>query len=220
MAKWLHKHRLTQPERFKNVAPAEQDSVDISLITCSPGTELYQLYGHTALRVREVRQGRRSDWVFNYGTFSFKQKNFMWRFMLGETDYELSVLPYGYFYEEYVREGRAIYEQRLNPTPAEEKALVDALTQNLQPENAVYRYNFFYDNCTTRALRIVAQHVNGKVKWPQGENEQELARYCARICSKTTPGFVSGRIWCSVPRPIGRPIFTRKCLLRFMRNVM
>ena len=86
----------------QNVAPAEQDSVDISLITCSPGTELYQLYGHTALRVREVRQGRRSDWVFNYGTFSFKQKNFMWRFMLGETDYELSVLPYGYFYEEYV----------------------------------------------------------------------------------------------------------------------
>ena len=73
--------------------------VDISLITCSPGTELYQLYGHTALRVREVRQGRRSDWVFNYGTFSFKQKNFMWRFMLGETDYELSVLPYGYFYQ-------------------------------------------------------------------------------------------------------------------------
>ena len=72
---------------FQNLSPAEQDSVDISLITCSPGTELYQLYGHTALRVREVRQGRRSDWVFNYGTFSFKQKNFMWRFMLGETDY-------------------------------------------------------------------------------------------------------------------------------------
>lgn len=158
----------------QNAAPAEQDSVDISLITCSPGTELYQLYGHTALRVREVRQGRRSDWVFNYGTFSFKQKNFMWRFMLGETDYELSVLPYGYFYEEYVREGRAIYEQRLNLTPAEEKALVDALTQNLQPENAVYRYNFFYDNCTTRALRIVAQHVNGKVKWPQGETNKSL----------------------------------------------
>ena len=79
----------------QNVAPAEQDSVDFSLITCSPGTELYQLYGHTALRVREVRQGRRSDWVFNYGTFSFKQKNFMWRFMLGETDYEQSVHPYG-----------------------------------------------------------------------------------------------------------------------------
>lgn len=163
---------------------AEQDSVDISLITCSPGTEIYQLYGHTALRVREVRQGRRSDWVFNYGTFSFKQKNFVWRFMLGETDYELGVLPYGYFYEEYVREGRAIEEQRLNLTPAEEKALVDALTLNLQPENSTYRYNFFYNNCTTRALRIIEENVKGKVVWPKAETGvtlRDIVRQYAQV---------------------------------------
>lgn len=148
---------------------AGQDSVVVSLITCSPGEQVYELYGHTAIRVREVREGRQSDWVFNYGTFSFNQPHFMWRFVLGETDYQLGVLPYTFFYDEFVRSGRSVREQRLNLTPAEEKALVDALSENLLPANATYRYNFFYDNCTTRAVNMIEKAVRGKVVWPEVE---------------------------------------------------
>lgn len=139
----------------------------VSLITCSPGPLIYELYGHTALRVREGRPGLQSDWVFNYGTFSFRQPHFIWRFMLGKTDYQLSVEPYNYFYEAYAREGRAIYEQRLNLTQAEARRLVDALSYNVQPDHASYRYNFFYDNCVTRAIRMIEQSVDGKVVWPK-----------------------------------------------------
>lgn len=133
---------LAQQNSTDNTAPAENDSVVVSLLTCTPGNLVYELYGHTAIRVREVG-ARQSDWVFNYGTFSFNQPHFMWRFMLGETDYELGVVPYYLFYESYVREGRGIDEQVLNLTPAEAKKLVDALSKNLEPENATYRYNFF-----------------------------------------------------------------------------
>ena len=143
------------------------DEVTVSLLTCSPGPLIYELYGHTALRVREGKQGAQSDWVFNYGTFSFKQPHFIWRFMLGQTDYELSVLPYSLFYNAYMNEGRAIYEQRLNLTQTEAHKLVNALSENLQPENAQYRYNFFYDNCVTRAVKIIESSVSGRVVWPQ-----------------------------------------------------
>ena len=98
---------LAQQNSTDNTAPAEKDSVVVSLLTCTPGNLVYELYGHTAIRVREVG-ARQSDWVFNYGTFSFNQPHFMWRFMLGETDYELGVVPYYLFYESYVREGRGI----------------------------------------------------------------------------------------------------------------
>ena len=70
-----------------NTELAEQpvgDSVSISILTCTPGTLVYELYGHTAIRVREFGE-HESDWVFNYGTFSFKQPHFMWRFILGNT---------------------------------------------------------------------------------------------------------------------------------------
>lgn len=151
----------------QGAAPAG-DSTVVSLLTCSPGPLVYELYGHTALRVREYRNGGCNDWVFNYGTFSFDQPHFMWRFMLGDTDYELGVVPYSIFYDAYVREGRGIYEQRLNLTQAEAKLLVDSLAYNVMPEHATYRYNFFYDNCVTRAIDRIAGVVGANnITWPQ-----------------------------------------------------
>lgn len=152
---------------------AMQDSVTISLLTCTPGPLVYELYGHTAIRVKETGR-RQSDWVFNYGTFSFEQPHFMWRFMLGQTDYQLGVVPYTIFYDAYVREGRGIDEQVLNLSKAEAKRLVDALSNNLLPQNATYRYNFFYDNCTTRALTMIERAVDGKVVWPKGDKDKSL----------------------------------------------
>ena len=32
---------------------AEWGDVEVSVLTCSPGDEVYSLYGHTAVRVRE-----------------------------------------------------------------------------------------------------------------------------------------------------------------------
>lgn len=157
-------HPATKAAPADSAAESQRDSVVISLLTCSPGSLVYELYGHTALRVRTLSTG--ADWVFNYGTFSFRRPHFIWRFILGETDYELSVSPYAFFYEAYMREGRGIQEQRLNLTPEEERKLVDALSENLQPEKATYRYNFFYDNCTTRAIDMISQAVDGKITWP------------------------------------------------------
>lgn len=150
-----------------------KDSVVVSLLTCTPGQLVYELYGHTAIRVKEVG-ARQSDWVFNYGTFSFNQPHFVWRFMLGETDYELGVVPYSIFYEFYVKERRGIDEQVLNLSSTEAKRLVDALSKNLEPENATYRYNFFYDNCVTRALRQIENAVEGTVVWPKVDENKTL----------------------------------------------
>ena len=150
-----------QPQEVKAEV---KDSVVISVLTCTPGSLVYELYGHTAIRVRELGL-HESDWVFNYGTFTFQQPHFMWRFVLGETDYELSVVPYNLFYEAYVREGRGIDEQVLRLTSAEAASVRDALAENLDPKNSVYRYNFFYDNCTTRAIDKVTAPVKNHLKW-------------------------------------------------------
>ncbi len=165
-----------QSERNDSTAAAEKatDSLSISLLTCSPGTAVYELYGHFALRVKDIRSNAVQDWVFNYGMFSFKRPHFMWHFVLGETDYQLGVVPFSLFYEEYAREGRGITEQHLNLTQAEAQRLTDALSVNLQPENVTYRYNFFYDNCTTRALQMVEKAIDGTVVWPEGKANTSL----------------------------------------------
>ena len=63
------------------------DSIRLSLLTCAPGEEIYSLFGHTAIRYENPSQG--VDVVFNYGLFSFDTPNFIFRFSLGETDYQL-----------------------------------------------------------------------------------------------------------------------------------
>ena len=140
-----------------------QDSIEISLLTCGPGNEVYSLYGHTALRWHDMRTG--DDFAFNYGVFNFKKSFFVLRFLFGLTDYELGVLPYDIFCQEYHRMGRWVVEQVIDLTPEEKTRLTNALWNNAKPENKTYRYNYFYDNCTTRARDMIELCISGKIEY-------------------------------------------------------
>ena len=139
------------------------DSMQISLLTCGPGHEIYSLYGHTAIRFQDLRNHQ--DLVINYGIFSFRQKYFILRFVFGLTDYEMGIIPYKDFYEEYKSEGRWVKEQTLNLSPQDKQNVALAIDKNYMPENRTYRYNYFYDNCTTRARDILINNMNGFVDY-------------------------------------------------------
>ena len=145
------------------------DSVRISLLTCAPGSEIYALFGHSAIRYENPEKDQ--DWVFNYGMFSFKEPNFVMRFVKGETDYQLGVVPFRYFEMEYALRGSSVYQQVLNLTDEEKVRLISLLEENYLPSNRVYRYNYFYDNCTTRARDKVEESIQGKVVYPETEKE-------------------------------------------------
>ena len=138
------------------------DSVEISLLTCQPHDEVYSLYGHTAIRYHDLHQGG-IDVAFNYGVFNFHAPHFVARFVFGLTDYELGAYPYHLFQEEYRHFGSMVTEQVLNLTAQEKWRLRQALSDNLRPENRVYRYNYFYNNCTTKARDIIEQSLDGEV---------------------------------------------------------
>ena len=141
------------------------DAMEVSLLTCSPGPAIYELYGHTAIRMNNPSTGE--DWVFNYGMFSFNRPHFVWRFVRGECDYQIGAVPFAYFAREYAERGSAVYQQDLNLTPEEKERLWNLLLENMRPENRVYRYNFLYDNCTTRARDRIEEAIAGVVVYPE-----------------------------------------------------
>ncbi len=143
------------------------DSVEVSLLTCQPHDEVYSLYGHTALRWHDLKTGL--DIAFNWGVFNFKAPHFVIRFVFGLTDYELGAMRFDFFCQEYKHYGSMVTEQLLNLTNEEKARLKLALGENLKPENRVYRYNYFYNNCTTKARDIVEQCVSGEVKYAERE---------------------------------------------------
>ncbi|MFM2376691.1 MAG: hypothetical protein RLZZ165_1788, partial [Bacteroidota bacterium] len=67
-----------------------------SVLTCSPGTELYSVFGHTALRIRDPRA--QLDWVWNYGVFEFDTPNFILKFARGRLRYYVLSYSYRHFY--------------------------------------------------------------------------------------------------------------------------
>jgi len=139
-------------------------TLQVSLLTCSPGFASYELYGHTALRVHSTQYDY--DVVFNYGVFDFKQEHFVWRFVLGECDYMCAASEYYIFEHDYRMRGSSITEQVLNLLPIEASELTSALLANCQPENSVYRYNIFRSNCTTKARDMIEAYVRGVVRYP------------------------------------------------------
>jgi hypothetical protein len=134
------------------------DSLEISLLTCSPGKDLYSMFGHSGIRVNNITQGE--DIVFNYGMFNYNSDNFIFRFVKGETDYELGAEDAINFFGRYRAMKHIVEEQILNLTHDEKVRLTWLLLENYKPENRVYRYNFLYDNCTTRARDAIEKAIN------------------------------------------------------------
>lgn len=139
-------------------------NLEVSLLTCSPGDELYSAFGHTAIRV--------NDMVFNYGMFNFNTEGFYIKFVSGQTDYELGVEMMDGFERQYERRNRSVIEQKLNLTKEEKAALFNALIENTRPENKTYRYNFVFDNCATRPRVKIEECLKGAIKYDvKDENE-------------------------------------------------
>ncbi len=158
-------HAAAIPDGHPHDAPITMDSVTISFLTCSPGSEIWAQYGHTAIRVKDTSKS--IDIAVNYGMFSLDQTYFIPRFVFGLTDYKMGIIPFPIFMEEYASDGRGVVEQVLDISNSDKTAIIKALEENCKPENVTYRYNFFYDNCTTRARDMIVNHLNGEVTYPE-----------------------------------------------------
>lgn len=143
---------------FLNSASAQDSSrLRISLLTCTPGEELYSTFGHSAFRV--IDSNSVTDIVYNYGTFNFDDDGFYLKFVRGKLLYYASAWNFSDFKFDYQSTNRGITEQVLNLSADEKTAIRHFLNENLKEENKYYKYDFFFDNCTTR-LRDILKKQN------------------------------------------------------------
>lgn len=135
----------------------------ISLLTCAPGREVYELCGHTGLRVRHADTG--IDYTVNYGLFDFEAPNFLYRFVKGDTDYMVGAYPTAIFVNSYVHEGRKVTEQILDLTTEQAVRLESMLIENMAPANRVYRYNYVKNNCATKPVDMIERAIGDSIRF-------------------------------------------------------
>lgn len=148
--------------------PKVSETPDISFLFNTPiEGEVYSIYGHIGVR---VTLAGKEDYVYNYGVFDFDAPNFILNFVTGKMDdYRLDRIDAMSYIESYLPEA-SMYELKLNLSADEAQKMKDFLEHNIQPENAYYRYNFIFDNCSTRPFEVLKKVIDGHLKVKECSN--------------------------------------------------
>jgi len=173
---------LSIPDVFCRLSTEE--SIKISILTCSPGDQLYSIYGHNAIRIINANQG--TDLVYNYGTFDFNTPGFAIKFMRGKLPYMLSVSEFYDFLGEYQYFNRSVTEQELQLDSMQKQKIIEYLNVNMMPENRAYKYDFFDDNCATRLRDIIDKNVD-HFEWDQSRASGKTFRQIIKEYQKKMP---------------------------------
>ncbi len=158
-------------------AQTDSSRLRISLLTCSPGAELYSTFGHSALRIVDSSTG--TDIVYNFGVFDFYDPDFYLKFVKGKLLYYLDQQVFSDFIYGYALEGRQISEQVLAIPADRKKRLQWYLFNKIRPENRSYKYDFLYDNCTTRLQDLILKAIPeaGKIVCVPRPGEQTFRKH-------------------------------------------
>ena len=143
-----------------------QDQADpgirIGIATMQPGEIFWERFGHNAIVVDDPARG--VPLSYNFGFFDLEEPGFTGRFVRGEMQYMLAVLPFEQDLAYYRETGRGVSIQWLDLPPAPARALAETLAVNALPENARYSYDYFTDNCSTRVRDALDEALGGLLR--------------------------------------------------------
>lgn len=139
-------------------------SLTVSLLTVDVGSGLEKRYGHSILRVSDSKLD--DEVLLNWGTFDWNQPYFIPRFLLGRLPpyfvSESNFNSFIYNYHEY--EKRSAFEDTINLSLKQKDKLLRILSKKLQPDQIYFKYDFFYNNCSSILRDILNDVLNGKLK--------------------------------------------------------
>ena len=160
-----------------SMMPAQQvspgDSLVISVLTMGPGVDVFERFGHTAIRVHNITTG--VDSAYNWGMFDFAQPHFLQRFLTGDTRYWMQGFSSMPLVAAYRQNGRAVWEQTLALTATEKAALKRHIETNALEQNKYYRYDYYRDNCSTRVRDALDVVLHGELKRNANSKDNDVS---------------------------------------------
>jgi len=143
--------------------PTDLNAVHFYLLTVDVGDQVYDNFGHTALRVLDENTG--TDIVFNWGVFDISAGvvPFSFNFFKGIMNYQLETRPSNQEFAMYRGQQRSVWQDKINLSLPQKETLYKRLLWNIEPENLVYPYQYFFDNCTTKVREYLDEALAGKI---------------------------------------------------------
>jgi hypothetical protein len=176
---------LDNPERYP--IPADLSGIHFYLITVDVGDQVWDNFGHTALRVYD--EDSNIDTVFNWGVFDISGGvlGFSYNFFKGIMNYRLATNIPTREFAVYRNQQRTVWQDKINLTNPQKEILYRRLMWNLEPDNAVYAYNYFFDNCTTRVRDYLDEALAGEIRNHYSNTTAETYRQQVRSHYESVP---------------------------------
>ena len=182
---------------------AVDSSIRVALVTFGQGDQIWEKFGHNAIWIQD--QTSAIDSLYDWGNFDFDAPGFVTNFVRGLNTYSIGGRG-PWVIDAYQRFDRSITVQELDLTRDEAVALRDLLEENLRPENAEYRYHYYWDNCSTRLRDALDTVLGGRIQGTVGaEPASASLRFHTRRLSAGTPWLYLG-LEAGLGSPIDQPI--------------
>ena len=133
----------------------------VFLVTVGPGQLVWERFGHNGLWIRDPAHG--INRIYHWGLFNFQSRNFWPKFLKGYMDYSIGNELPGRFFQFHAYHDREVRIQELNLTDDQKNRLIDLLLENNTEGNRIYRYDYFLDNCSTRARDAIDTVLGGVI---------------------------------------------------------
>lgn len=137
----------------------DYEKMEISLLSIGPGDELFFRWGHSCF---VVKIPGRTPALYDYGVFSFEQEDFFINFAQGIMNYTSSRSNAAAYIKHITGTNRSLTEQVLDLTPRQKKQIYEMLLTSLRPENRIYAYDHYKNNCVTRLTDFLDEVTDGQ----------------------------------------------------------
>ncbi|MDB4137882.1 DUF4105 domain-containing protein, partial [Gammaproteobacteria bacterium] len=145
----------------ENGAHEDPSQLSIYLITVDVGDNVWDNFGHSALRIVDGLAG--TDTIYNWGVFEVRDGPvaFAYDFFLDELEYRLATQGTRREIDNYRVQRRSVWQDEIRLTAAQKQRLLARLNWNRAPENLYYDYDYFFNNCTTRIRDYLNEALDG-----------------------------------------------------------
>ncbi len=151
-----------EPDTLPPLTPPPGSSLSVYLLTIEPGDLIWELFGHNALVVRDAETGYEE--AFNYGIFDDTDAGFYLQFLKGLMMYQVDAHPVPQLLRAYRARNRRIWAQELNLEPDRKVRLLQLLQTAVLPENYIYPYQYYLNNCSTKLRDALDTILDGQLR--------------------------------------------------------
>ena len=151
-----------EPDTLQPTPPPPGSSLSVYLLTVEPGDLIWELFGHNALLVRDADTGYEA--AFNYGIFDPSAAGFYTQFMKGLMMYRVEAQSPPGLLAAYRDRKRRVWAQELDLEPARKARLLQILQTDVLPENHIYRYDYYRNNCSTKLRDALDTVLDGQLR--------------------------------------------------------